>query len=269
MVKKGKASGTHQLRAMAGLCNAAEFDAATMELPIYERTVYGDATDQAILKFSEHLGPVSELRQLWKKTYELAFNSKNKFMIRTFSLATTKGVGLEVSRPRRSTSNSMTRKFELSSLTVVSTNRWPHRLLTIKGAPEILIERCSHFIDPEGNVQTLDIHSLGLVKDIKDRWSANGKRVILLARKVLTAKDVMSHTSSREFESEVLRHVKGGLILVGLVGIVDPPREEIPSVIETLRRAGIRIFMVSYCVESARKSCFNIHMFCRLPETSG
>lgn len=86
MVLKGKASAIHQLRAVAGLCNAAEFDATTMNLPIHERKVIGDATDQAILRFSEGLGPVSELRSMWKKTYDLVFNSKNKFMVRTFSL---------------------------------------------------------------------------------------------------------------------------------------------------------------------------------------
>ncbi len=79
-------SAVGQIRAIAGLCNAAEFDAATMHQPIEQRRIYGDATDQAILRFSERLGPVQDLRQCWQKTYELAFNSKNKFMIRTFSL---------------------------------------------------------------------------------------------------------------------------------------------------------------------------------------
>ena len=36
-----------------------------------------------------------------------------------------------------------------------------------------------------------------------------------------------------------------GLELVGLVGIVDPPREEIPEVVCTLRRAGVKIYMVT------------------------
>lgn len=75
-----------QVRAIARLCNAAEFDAATMDLPIDQRLVFGDATDQAVLRFSERFGSVHHLRQCWQKTYELAFNSKNKFMIRTFSL---------------------------------------------------------------------------------------------------------------------------------------------------------------------------------------
>jgi sodium/potassium-transporting ATPase subunit alpha len=86
-----------QLRSIAGLCNSGEFDAATNHLPLHERKINGDATDQAILRFSESLGPVSELRQMWKKTFELAFNSKNKYMIRTLELDQEKGLDLALS----------------------------------------------------------------------------------------------------------------------------------------------------------------------------
>ena len=82
----------HQLRILAGPCNSGEFDAATTNLPLEERKINGDATDQAVLRFSEGLGSVPELKRYWKKTFELAFNSKNKFMIRTYSLADPEGL---------------------------------------------------------------------------------------------------------------------------------------------------------------------------------
>lgn len=83
--KSGR-NASEQLRAIAGLCNSGEFDAATNELPLHECKINGDATDQAVLRFSESLGPVTELKNMWRKNFELAFNSKNKFMIRTLSL---------------------------------------------------------------------------------------------------------------------------------------------------------------------------------------
>lgn len=86
-----------QLRAIAGLCNSGEFDVSTEHLPLHERKINGDATDQAVLRLSESLGPVTELRKLWKKTFELAFNSKNKYMIRTLALV--EQGGLEVALP--------------------------------------------------------------------------------------------------------------------------------------------------------------------------
>jgi sodium/potassium-transporting ATPase subunit alpha len=87
----------HQLRLVAGLCNSGEFDASTNNLPLHQRKINGDATDQAILRLSESLGPVSALQMMWKKTFELAFNSKNKYMIRTFSLADKSSLNLSLS----------------------------------------------------------------------------------------------------------------------------------------------------------------------------
>jgi len=83
-----------QLRLISGLCNSGEFDAATVNLPLHERKINGDATDQAILRLSESLGPVAELKQMWKKTFELAFNSKNKYMIRTLALVEQEGLNM-------------------------------------------------------------------------------------------------------------------------------------------------------------------------------
>ena len=94
MTKSKPNNAISQLRAAAGLCNAGEFDAASSHLPLHERKINGDATDQAVLRFSEGLGPVSELRNMWKKDFELAFNSKNKFMIRTWSIVNNEGLEL-------------------------------------------------------------------------------------------------------------------------------------------------------------------------------
>ena len=77
----------NRLRMLGGLCNSGEFDAATMHLPVAERKINGDATDQALLRLSESLGSVAELRRDYKKVFEIAFNSKNKFMVRLISPA--------------------------------------------------------------------------------------------------------------------------------------------------------------------------------------
>lgn len=81
-----------QMRFIAGLCNSGDFDAASIHLPLSERKINGDATDQAVLRFSESLGPVSGTRNMWRKTFELAFNSKSKYMIRTLALTEAKGL---------------------------------------------------------------------------------------------------------------------------------------------------------------------------------
>jgi sodium/potassium-transporting ATPase subunit alpha len=233
-----------QFRLVAGLCNSGEFDAATYSLPLHERKILGDATDQAILRFSESMGPVSELRQLWGKNFELAFNSKNKFMIRILSLLGKEGLNfaLPSSEAANFTSDDM---YVPDMVSRNLANRAHNRLLTIKGAPDILLSRCSRFVSIEGESMPLDNNNRLAIEQVKNQWSAQGKRVILLARKVLHGSMIRSQPTAGSFEKEITDHAKSGLTLVGLVGIVDPPRDEIPSVIRILRGAGIRIFMVS------------------------
>lgn len=105
--------------------------------------------------------------------------------------------------------------------------------------------RCSEYTTIDGSVAKLDEHIRAQIEDIKDKWSSRGKRVILLARKTIKKQELQHDPSSSLYEEEVSRLARSGLTIVGIVGIVDPPREEIPSVVSTLRRAGIRIFMVS------------------------
>ena len=81
-----------------------------------------------------------------------------------------------------------------------------------------------------------------MIEEIKNDWSAHGKRVILLARKTIPAP---LHVSLNDLETQILESAKTGLTLVGLVSIVDPPRAEVPGVISTLRGAGIKVFMVT------------------------
>ncbi|KAI4956212.1 hypothetical protein J4E91_000423 [Alternaria rosae] len=208
VLSKAKTNIMDQVRMLGGLCNSGEFDAATMHLPIAERKINGDATDQAILRLSESLGSVAELRRDWKKVFEIAFNSKNKFMVRLMTPAN-----------QTPTSNNAT--------------------LMIKGAPDILLPRCDLILNEKGEEIPLTDAQRLRIDAVKDSWSRQGKRVILLARKPTIVPFSANH------EKEVLVAAREGLTFVGIVGIVDPPRDEIPDVVRILRGASIRIFMVT------------------------
>jgi sodium/potassium-transporting ATPase subunit alpha len=92
---------------------------------------------------------------------------------------------------------------------------------------------------------TLDAAAREAIDKIKNDWSAQGRRVLLLAHKAISRSSLNSPPSSSAFEGQILAQAKSGLTLVGLVAIIDPPRPEIPAVIKTLRGAQIRIFMVT------------------------
>lgn len=115
--------------------------------------------------------------------------------------------------------------------------------MTIQGAPDVLLGRCTQYIGSEGERHEFEIEMQTVVEDIKNEWSATGKRIIVLAHKVVQGQDVDSYPSSSQFEDDVLEHLRSGLTLVGLVGVVNP-RDEIPKVVRMLRRVGIRIFII-------------------------
>ena len=83
------------------------------------------------------------------------------------------------------------------------------------------------------------------IEEAQAEYSSRGRRVLLLAHKMLSRSSLKNSPLSSAFEKEMTDQAKAGLTLVGLVAIQDPPRPEIPSVVQALRGAGIRIFMVT------------------------
>lgn len=90
----------NQVAALSVLCNEAELDASQSAIPIAQRNIFGDATDTAILRFAEtfHPGNAGYFRGCWERTFELPFNSKNKFMIRSFKIRRREGLGQTVDK---------------------------------------------------------------------------------------------------------------------------------------------------------------------------
>lgn len=93
----------------------------------------------------------------------------------------------------------------------------------IEGAPDVLMGRCTTVIGKNGAVNGLNVEMRAMIEDIKNIWSSQGKPVILLARKVLSAAAIVSSLVSNDFEREAMEHARRRLTLVGLTAIVDPP----------------------------------------------
>lgn len=213
------AVGFLELAFVGAMCNAGEFDASTSHLPLENRAIFGDATDQAVLRFVEGLHSVSKIRSLWKVVHKIPFNSKNKFM--AYAL-----------QP----SNSESKEPDCGSSTAQMT-------LVTKGAPDILLPRCTKFMSEDGSTMAMTDEVRSNIEETKDRWSQQAKRVILLARRPSEVSTKAFNTS--QFDEEVLGQVGSELEFVGLVAVIDPPRDEIPEVIRTLRTAGIKVHMVT------------------------
>ncbi|MFC7344725.1 cation-translocating P-type ATPase [Saccharopolyspora griseoalba] len=105
-------------------------------------------------------------------------------------------------------------------------------LLIAKGAPESVLGRCTHRL-VGGSEAALDGSGRGALREQVDGMAAQGVRVIALATRVLPDRDL----GREEAES--------GLTLVGFAGLADPARPGAAEAVRDLRRAGIRVVMVT------------------------
>ena len=103
----------------------------------------------------------------------------------------------------------------------------------VKGAPEVLLERSTAILVDEAEL-ALDDRWRQSILDAHHELASRGLRVLAVARRQLDA--------ALKIDADT---VEQQLTFLGLVGIVDPPRSEVPSAIQMARRAGIRSIMVT------------------------
>ena len=100
----------------------------------------------------------------------------------------------------------------------------------VKGAPRVVIDRCARLLTDAGPVP-LDERRRRAALEWNDAAAARGLRVLAMAYAPEVA-------SAREAEVD-------GLVLAGLVGMMDPPAAGVPETIATLRSAGMRTVMIT------------------------
>ena len=120
-------------------------------------------------------------------------------------------------------------------------------VLMCKGAPDVLLKRCTSINDPNGGEPLPLSHDvMNRLTRVQEAWAAKGQRVLLLAKRVIPADSLPNLAlDDPAFADHVNMLVNQELTVVGLVGIVDPPRADIPETVSIMRGAGIRIFMVT------------------------
>ena len=110
----------------------------------------------------------------------------------------------------------------------------------VKGAPDVLLPYCSTYLSADNTVKVLDAAAQRSLQYLQETWSKRGERVIMMARREMSTKAV---PDTSEFES--LAQELSELRVIGLVGILDPPRHDIRHTVSECRRSGSRFFMVT------------------------
>ena len=120
--------------------------------------------------------------------------------------------------------------------TVHSDTEKPERLAAFaKGAPDVLLPRCSHEI----------------VGD-EARLLSNERREEILASNETLAGEALRTLGvafrslpPEQLDREVDDRIEQDLVFLGLVGMIDPPREEVREAVDLARGAGIRPIMIT------------------------
>ena len=105
-------------------------------------------------------------------------------------------------------------------------------LLCVKGAPEILLGRCSHVISGGDQPLFLTYAARQRIVAIQEQWAAQGRRVLLLARRVVPRDALPKEIDpySEDF-NELVDNLNSDLIIVGMVGLIDPLKPDIPDTV--------------------------------------
>ncbi|XP_051787858.1 potassium-transporting ATPase alpha chain 2-like [Erpetoichthys calabaricus] len=197
------------LSRVVALCNRAEFLAKQENVPIMKRTVMGDASETALLKFSEVIyGNVMAYREKNKKVCEIPFNSTNKFQLSIH----------ETDDPHE-------KRF----------------LLVMKGAPERILDRCSTVM-LNGKEVPLDDSFKETFQTAYMELGGMGERVLGFCHLLLPEDEF---PDSYPFDVESMNFPTTNLCFAGLLSMIDPPRSTVPDAVSKCRSAGIKVIMVT------------------------
>ncbi|KTC89332.1 cation-translocating P-type ATPase [Fluoribacter dumoffii] len=107
------------------------------------------------------------------------------------------------------------------------------QIIHSKGAPEVILPLCTYYLFG-AQENELNSDSRNKIENAYINLAQNGLRTLALARKI-----VPKHLKLSRKEAE------NNLVFIGLVGFMDPPREEIPRALATAKNAGIKVVMIT------------------------
>ena len=166
-----------------------------------EKIVTGEATEKAIVEEGINIGfNKKNMEQLLPRISEIPFDSSRKMMTTIHKMG----------------------------------NRYR---VICKGAPDVLLEKCSKEISDIDTNQNIKVQSLDKfrIKNDNEQMAHNALRVIAVAYKDIN--ELPSKLDSKTIENN--------LTFIGLIGMIDPPREGVKEAVKTCKNAGIKTVMIT------------------------
>ncbi|NLW22242.1 MAG: calcium-translocating P-type ATPase, SERCA-type [Tissierellia bacterium] len=120
-------------------------------------------------------------------------------------------------------------------MTTFHKNYLPGKIVSFtKGAPDIVLDKCSH-ICIDGKLVELDEDLRSKILNVNNYFAKDALRVLALSYREF---DQLPDEMSSE-------NIEKGMIFLGLVGMIDPPRPEAKEAIKKCKEAGIKPIMIT------------------------
>ena len=122
---------------------------------------------------------------------------------------------------------------ERKMMTTIHKAGGKYRIIT-KGAPDVLLSKCTKY-DVNNSVQTMNF-------SVKNRIEQENKYMADKALRVIA----VSYADIDYLPSKITTEtIENNLVFVGLIGMIDPPREGVKEAVSTCKNAGIKTVMIT------------------------
>lgn len=194
-IETEEVSGLTLMMGIATLSNDSELNDNDGQFEII-----GDPTEGSLLTFAEKAGiKKSEYNEKFPRVAEIPFDSDRKMM------------------------------------TTFHKEFFPDKIASLtKGAPDIVIERCSKILVDGAEIEFTDPMKEKIMEKNKF-FARDALRVLAFAYNSMD--ELVENPSSDEIERD--------MVFVGLVGMIDPPRQEAKDAIQECKNAGIIPIMIT------------------------
>jgi Ca2+-transporting ATPase len=174
----------------------------------------GDPTEGALVVAAAKAGALPRpLNHSYPRIQEVPFDSERKRMI-------------TVHKVRESTPDDFSPFYQHEKSGYV---------VAIKGAPDVVLDLCTQFQRTDDNPAPLTEEQRMRILKANDQMTQEALRVLGVAYKV--TQEIPDVTD--------LERLEDGIIFVGLVGMIDPPRPEVTPALAKAAKAGIRTIMIT------------------------
>lgn len=117
-------------------------------------------------------------------------------------------------------------------MSVVCDNHKGETFVFTKGAPDVIIKKCSKMHTSRGMIDLSPAVRAGIIR-VNDTMAGEALRILGVAYRKL---------DSRAFKHDDVEH---DLVFVGLIGMIDPPRKEAMEAVQKCKLAGIKPVMIT------------------------